>query len=202
MKNGEIAIRVRQRVVRAASKRTPMLNEAVSNRMDEALAKAEADRALKAPPRLVKVCGEAVDLDDENSISAVLVDTLETPDSISVGASEQRMSLAAGAGVLQSAVDASETAQASNSMEKMLTHQMASCHRVAMRLSGRVSGDQIPIVEIARLSNASARMMQVFQEGLLTLQKLRNGGKQTVLVQHVQVSEGGQAVIAQGRGGV
>ena len=48
----------------------------------------------------------------------------------------------------------------------------------------------------ARLSNAAARMMRIFQEGLLTLQKIRTGGKQTVVVQHVQVSEGGQAVIA------
>src|ERR1700730_14805862 len=64
MKNAEIAIRARQRVVRAPSKRTPMLNEAVSNHMDEVLARVEADRALKAPARLVKVCGEAVDLDD------------------------------------------------------------------------------------------------------------------------------------------
>jgi tetratricopeptide (TPR) repeat protein len=39
-------------------------------------------------------------------------------------------------------------------------------------------------------------MMQIYQEGLLTLQKLRTGGKQTVVVQHVQVSDGGQAVIA------
>ena len=38
--------------------------------------------------------------------------------------------------------------------------------------------------------------MQVFQEGLLTLQKLKTGGKQTMVVQHVQVSDGGQAVIA------
>ena len=51
-------------------------------------------------------------------------------------------------------------------------------------------------VEMARLSNAAARAMQVYQEALLTLQKLRTGGKQTVVVQHVQVSEGGQAVVA------
>ena len=54
----------------------------------------------------------------------------------------------------------------------------------------------LPPVEMARLSNASARMMQIYQESLLVLQKLRTGGKQTVVVQHVQVSEGGQAVIA------
>jgi hypothetical protein len=37
--------------------------------------------------------------------------------------------------------------------------------------------------------------MQMCQEGLLTLQKIRTGGKQIVVVQHVQVSDGGQAVI-------
>ena len=31
---------------------------------------------------------------------------------------------------------------------------------------------------------------------LLTLERLRNGGKQTVVVQHVAVAEGGQAVVA------
>jgi hypothetical protein len=49
--------------------------------------------------------------------------------------------------------------------------------------------------ERARLTNAAARMMQVYQEGFLTLRKIRTGGKQTFLVQHVQVSDGGQAVI-------
>jgi hypothetical protein len=38
--------------------------------------------------------------------------------------------------------------------------------------------------------------MQVYQEAFLALQKIRTGGKQTVVVQHVQVSQGGQAVIA------
>jgi hypothetical protein len=47
-------------------------------------------------------------------------------------------------------------------------------------------------VEESRLANAAARMMQVFQEGVLTLQKLKTGGKQTMVVQHVEVSHGGQ----------
>jgi hypothetical protein len=195
-RRGELAIRARHRAARAAARNPKSLNEVVSNRMDEALARAEGDSAIKAPARLVKVCGEAVDLDDLGFITSTLVDTLETPNSISVDASEQRMYLASEAGVLQSAVDASETAQAGNSLEKMLTHQLAAGHRAAMRLVARVGSEQLPIIEMARLSNAAARMMQVFQEGLLALQKLRTGGKQTVVVQHVQISEGGQAVIA------
>jgi hypothetical protein len=39
-------------------------------------------------------------------------------------------------------------------------------------------------------------MMATFQQGLLTLQRLRTGGTQRVIVQHVNVNEGGQAVVA------
>jgi hypothetical protein len=195
-RRGELAIRARQKVAKATAKSPGGLNTVVSKSKGETFVDTEADSAIKAPARLVKVCGEAVDLDDLGFITSTLVDTLESPNSISVDASEQRIFLASEAGVLQSAVDASETAQAGNSLEKMLTHQMAAGHRAAMRLVARVGSEQLPIVEMARLSNAAARMMQVFQEGLLALHKLRTGGKQTVVVQHVQVSEGGQAVIA------
>jgi hypothetical protein len=39
-------------------------------------------------------------------------------------------------------------------------------------------------------------MMETYQRALLTLDRLRNGGKQTVVVQHVAVANGGQAVVA------
>lgn len=47
----------------------------------------------------------------------------------------------------------------------------------------------------SRLTNAAARLMTVYQDGLVTIQRLRSGGNQTVTVQHVQVNDGGQAVI-------
>jgi hypothetical protein len=37
--------------------------------------------------------------------------------------------------------------------------------------------------------------MHAYQQGLLTLQKLRQNGQQRIMVQYVNVSEGGQAVI-------
>ena len=86
------------------------------------------------------------------------------------------MHLAAGAGVLPSAVDAALSAQARSSLEKMLCHQLAAAHSAAMTLVSRVGGGELPIVEESRLANAAARMMQVFQEGLLTLQKLKQVG--------------------------
>ena len=38
-------------------------------------------------------------------------------------------------------------------------------------------------------------MMKAYQKGLKTLQRLRSGGNQTITVQHVTVTDGGQAVV-------
>jgi hypothetical protein len=54
-------------------------------------------------------------------------------------------------------------------------------------------------VETCRMAGAVSRMMQTFQQGMLTLQRVRSNGKQTVVVQHqyvTKVEDGGQAVIA------
>jgi hypothetical protein len=91
-------------------------------------------------------------------------------------------------------IDAADTIRAGNSLEKMLAHQMAVAHEASMRHMDRALSEDDP-VEACRLSNASARLMSVFQDGLLTLQRIRTGGNQTVTVQHVNVEPGGQAVI-------
>jgi hypothetical protein len=195
-KRGELAIRALHRQRRAATKKAESLNEAVSNRMDEGLARLEAGAMLRPPEKLAKVHGEVADLANLGFITGYLADTLENPNAIAVDASEHRMHLAAGATVLQAAVDAAESAKAGNSLEKMLCHQMATAHMAAMKLVSYSFDHALQPGERARLTNAAARMMQVYQEGLLTLHKLRTGGKQTLVVQHVQVSDGGQAVIA------
>src|SRR3954451_23330227 len=51
-------------------------------------------------------------------------------------------------------------------------------------------------VQVTRLAGATARMMTTFQQGLVTLQRLRTGGQQVVTVQHVEVRDGGQAIVA------
>jgi len=195
VEQGERAIRAHLKAVRAAAKKPTCLNEAVSNRSDEVLARLDAETLVKRPEDLVRSSGEAI---RPNFRLPHIVDTLQEPNMIGVVASEHRLDLAAcvGSRVAESAIDAAQSAQAGNSLEKMLCHQMAAAHRAAMKLLGSSLNSSLPPVEMARLSNASARMMQIYQEALLTLQKLRTGGKQTVVVQHVQVSEGGQAVIA------
>ena len=63
--------------------------------------------------------------------------------------------------------------------------------------------DLIPYrsVEAGRMANTAARLMDTFQHGLLALERMRNGGRQVVTVQHVNVSDGGQAVVAGTVGG-
>lgn len=96
-------------------------------------------------------------------------------------------------------IDAADSIGAENSLEKMLAHQMAIAHEAIMRMTDRAmsyehntSGDQ---TEACRCANTAARLMGAFQGGMLTLQRLRTGGNQTVTVQHVNVQPGGQAVI-------
>ena len=111
------------------------------------------------------------------------------------------------------AVDTAETIHAKNSIEKMIAHQLAAAHKLAMTLAGQArkhtqqmgdgiySSDLLHVEYAAKMANASARMMEAFQKGTLALHKLRTGGKQTVTVQHVNVNDGGQAVVTGGIGG-
>jgi hypothetical protein len=92
------------------------------------------------------------------------------------------------------AVDAANSILARNALEKMLVHQATMAHEMAMRFGGR-SLKERDSVESVRCANASARLMTAYQQSLLTLQRLRTGGNQTVTVQHLNIGQGGQAVI-------
>ncbi|HEV7267248.1 MAG TPA: hypothetical protein VGN83_20385 [Falsiroseomonas sp.] len=137
-----------------------------------------------------------------------IVDTVrKRGDMLAADASMQRLDLAGEAGALVLAVDAAESIQAQNSLERELAHQMAAAHALAMKMIGAAredlsayaaSGHRYPhrSQEAARMATTAARLMDAYQRGLLTLDRLRTGGKQTVVVQHVTVADGGQAVVA------
>ena len=128
-------------------------------------------------------------------------------------ADNERLDLASEARADELAIDMEESVTAQTSIEKAMVHQLAAAHALALRLAGRANleiegmgrfdrqGQRETMVEVARLSNAAARLMQTYQQGALALTKIRGGGAQTIVVQHVQVNDGGQAVIAgQARG--
>jgi hypothetical protein len=135
------------------------------------------------------------------------VDTArERPSMLAVDASRQRMELADKAGALTLAIDAAATIEAANSLEKMLVQEMTAAHVMAMELQAearellqryRRSGfiHQQLSIEAGRLLGASARMMDSFQSGMLTIQKVRTGGRQVVVVQHMSVNDGGRGAM-------
>jgi hypothetical protein len=195
---GERAIRASQKAHRYRISVPSRPMDAYLNNRDAERYQAEAD-AFMQPGELVRGAGEVVrSVSGDSDLQPWMVDTLANPNMIGVNASEQRLEIAAEAGVLEAAVDAAESVQAANSLERMLCHQMAGAHQAGMKLLTRAMNERLPPLEAARLSNAGARMIEVYQQGLLTLQKLRTGGKQTVVVQHVQHVQvsGGQAVVA------
>ncbi len=94
----------------------------------------------------------------------------------------------------------------------MLAHQMAKAHELMMRLAQQAMRfankaerfDSMDAhaqaaaanIEASRCANAAAKLMASFQGAMLTLDTLRNGRRQIVTVQHVNVQDGGQAMVA------
>jgi hypothetical protein len=87
----------------------------------------DVDRAVRhpAPARLAEVGmgGELVPTTQDE-----LLDTVTNPDYVTVDASRDRLNLADLAGVLELALDTSDTIGAKNSLEKMLAHQISLHH--------------------------------------------------------------------------
>jgi hypothetical protein len=131
-----------------------------------------------------------------------LKETVDNPGRDTVGASRARLGLLVDTDTVDLGIDAAATIDARNSLEKMLAHQMAAAHRISMKFLRRAEqelhrqNDPDAVLEANRCTNAAARMMKAYQEGLLVLGRMRTGGRQVVTVQHVQVSDGGQAIVA------
>ena len=145
---------------------------------------------------------ELIQSGNGGGVSTFLLRSLDHPDLLAAEASERRLRLAKRSGALTLALDMADTIQGKNSAEQMLAHQLAAAHTGIMRLSGQLNNlfthdlagcSDAENLRAGRLAGSIARLMGAYQQGLLTLQRLRSGGKQTVIVQHVQVNEGGQA---------
>ena len=56
---------------------------------------------------------------------------------------------------------------------------------------GGAAGDRT----VVAMASAAARLLRAYAAQVEALRRLRNGGSQTVRVEHVHVNEGGQAII-------
>ncbi len=81
-----------------------------------------------------------------------------------------------------------------DAVERMLAVQMAATH-VAVIRSGRwmATSDNLPQVEAH--TTGYTKLTRSFAAQVEALRKHRSGGKQTVVVQHVNVADGGQAIV-------
>lgn len=117
-------------------------------------------------------------------------------------ASRERLTLAEKADVMIMAADAASSIEEPNSLEKMLAHQMAAAHSMAMNLFAQASqkiesiNSQIDINHTSLLIGQANRLMKTYQSGLQTLLKAKKGGRQEVVVQHINVEKDAQAVVA------
>ncbi len=79
-------------------------------------------------------------------------------------------------------------------LEAMLAAQMAAVHRAAMTFAKRLAGvETLPQQDSAE--RALNKLMRTFTTQMEALKRYRTGGEQKVTVQHVSVSDGGQAIV-------
>ena len=141
-----------------------------------------------------KVKNTVVGAGEASASPGYFKDTLADPGLTAIESSEARGKLLLANDVVALGIDISNTIGATNTMEKLLAHELALAHKIANEQASMASREYDRAMQVKRLQ-VSARMMTVFQQGVLALHKLRTGGTQNVVVQHVYVADGGQAVV-------
>lgn len=190
-----------QRVLRGKVDRARMIASGgeVTDLESYAIVSAEVlaqDEPLGRHPMMA--CGEVV---PQGNVE--LRDTLATPGLVALDASAERLELVAQVGIdcAAMALDASDTVNATNSLERMAAHQMALLHKTAMNYAARANLQQDP-QNAVKMMNLSIRAIETFQRGMLTFKRLRSSGEQKIVIERVNVEGGGQAVIGHVQAGV
>jgi hypothetical protein len=88
-------------------------------------------------------------------------------------------------------------------LEGLLASQMASCHNLSLNLMKRAAMAQ-NMEYLSTCLNQANKLMRTFTAQVEALKKYRSKGEQKVVVEHVHVNAGGQAIVGavtQGGGG-
>lgn len=173
---------------RVAAKSNPGFDLEIADGLD----KAANTHLILAEIPLRGVGGEFIQVREGKSDAAC--PARDKVDRVNTDASLDRVDLVYKNGVLNMALDTAEALCATNSAEQMLAHQLAVAHRISLDLLAQAGNTRNP-VEKCRLVNTASKLMETGQKALQTIHKVRNGGQQIVTVQHVHVTEGGQAVV-------
>jgi hypothetical protein len=76
-----------------------------------------------------------------------------------------------------------------------LVVQMACTHTAAMAVLARLGGGHGSERRVAALGSAAARLLKAYTSQVEVLRRMRHGSRQVVRIEHLHISEGGQAVI-------
>jgi hypothetical protein len=87
-----------------------------------------------------------------------------------------------------------EAAAPKDEVEGALAVQMACTHTAAMAILARLDVAFADERRVTAFGSAAARLMRAYATQIEVLRRLRSGGQQFVRVEHVRVSDGGQAV--------
>jgi hypothetical protein len=122
---------------------------------DEMLAQA---RTKQLPSTRTEI-GAGGELIDREKVGSHLVDTVAHPDYVTAEASHDRLALASQAGSLSLALDAADTVQAQDSLEKMLVHEMAVIHAGMMKATARMNEelDEAGVIDPNKREAANVR---------------------------------------------
>lgn len=154
-------------------------------------ARAAAGLAVTETP-VIGIGGDLVAAEDQ-SWPAMLLRRGDV-NAVQTQAALERLRMAGNAGSFALGADVAESVRAKDPIERMLADQFAAMHKHGMDYLARAM-EEPNTIERCRLANTAARLFSVSQEAVMTVVRKRSGGKQTVLVQHVTVKEGAQALI-------
>ena len=82
-----------------------------------------------------------------------------------------------------------------DAVESALATQMAATHHASLEMMRRVMIDEQTVEGVNYGINRVTKLMRTYTAQMEALQKYRSKGQQTIQVQHVQVNDGGQAIV-------
>lgn len=194
------ALRAQQRANRAArSLQAPEEGLAATPEQLEYIKTAghlHANIALSTPVQSVAIAGGEIAEPSAESATTL------TSSIVALEASNERVHLLSGLGydIAALALDTAESAGAVGSIEQMLAHQVAAAHHQMMTMLTKASVEPNLTLQV-QYSALAAKWMAASNNAAMTLKKLKASGEQRITIQHVNVSDGGQAVIGDVRAG-
>ena len=82
-----------------------------------------------------------------------------------------------------------------NEMEAAIALQAACTHMVAMVMLARIGGGHGGPHRLPGMASAAAKLLRAYCTQVETYRRQRGGGEQKIIVKHVTVNEGGQAIV-------